>query len=327
MLDDWPLQLSGRVENPIEQFMRRQGVMVLDGGLATALEERGYDLDDELWSAKVLLEAPDAIRQVHLDFLAAGADCIGTSTYQASIPGFRKRGLSDTAAAELLRRSVDLAVDARDMFWSEPSNRQDRIRPLVAASVGPYGAFLADGSEYTGRYDIDDDDLRAFHRDRWHILADSEADLLACETIPSRREAGVLVQLLQETPGTWAWLSFSCRDGAHLSDGSRLVDVARDCDAEPRVAAVGINCTSPEFVSALINEIREGTEKPVIVYPNSGERYDSGYRTWVGAPPPVDWGRSSIEWARLGATGIGGCCRIGPEEIAVMRRQLFARQA
>ncbi|MDP2577254.1 MAG: homocysteine S-methyltransferase family protein, partial [Candidatus Palauibacterales bacterium] len=149
MLDDWPLQLSGRVENPIEQFMRRQGVMVLDGGLATALEERGYDLDDELWSAKVLLEAPDAIRQVHLDFLAAGADCISTSTYQASLPGFRKRGLSDTAGAELLRRSIDLAVEARDMFWSEPSNRQDRIRPLVAASVGPYGAFLADGSEYT----------------------------------------------------------------------------------------------------------------------------------------------------------------------------------
>ncbi|MEE9156244.1 MAG: homocysteine S-methyltransferase family protein, partial [Gemmatimonadota bacterium] len=117
------MQLS--TENPIEQSMRRQGVVVLDGGLATALEERGYDLDDELWSAKVLLEAPDAIRQVHLDFLAAGADCISTSTYQASIPGFRKRGLSDTAAAELLRRSVDLAVDARDMFWSEPSNRQD----------------------------------------------------------------------------------------------------------------------------------------------------------------------------------------------------------
>ncbi|MEE9534822.1 MAG: homocysteine S-methyltransferase, partial [Acidimicrobiia bacterium] len=188
-------------ENPIAGFVERQGIMMLDGGLATALEVRGYDLDDELWSAKVLLEAPDAIREVHLDFLAAGADCISTSTYQASLPGFRKRGLSDAKGVELLRRSVRLAVEARDAFWSEPSNRQGRLRPLVAASVGPYGAFLADGSEYTGRYDIDDDDLDAFHRSRWHVLADSQADLLACETIPSQREAGVLLQLLRETPG------------------------------------------------------------------------------------------------------------------------------
>jgi homocysteine S-methyltransferase len=303
-------------------FAQRQGIVVLDGGLATALEVRGYELDDDLWSAKILLEAPDAIRQVHLDFLAAGADCITTSTYQASLPGFRKRGLSDIEGVELLRRSVGLAVEARDVFWSECGGQRDRLRPLVAASVGPYGAFLADGSEYTGRYSIDDDDLHAFHQRRWHILAASQADLLACETIPSRREANVLLQLLREGPARWAWMSFSCRDEAHLSDGSRLVDVARDCDAEPRVAAVGINCTSPEFISPLITEVRKGTGKPVIVYPNSGERYDSEHRIWVGAPQQVDWEEASVEWARLGATGIGGCCRVGPREIARMRRQL-----
>ncbi len=223
-----------------------------------------------------------------------------------------------------MRHSVCLAVEARDAFWRDPCNRQGRLRPLIAASVGPYGAFLADGSEYTGRYGVDDGDLDAFHRSRWHVLADSQAELLACETIPSRQEAGVLLQLLQETPGRWAWMSFSCRDGAHLSDGSPLVDVARACHAEPRVAAVGINCTSPEFISPLIAEVRQGTTKPVIVYPNSGERYDATRKSWVAGPPRIDWGETTIEWVRLGATGVGGCCRVGPDEIRDMRRRLVA---
>ena len=310
--------------NPIAEFVQRQGIMVLDGGLATTLEARGYDLNDELWSARVLLEAPDAIRQVNLDFLAAGADCIATATYQASLPGFRKRGLSDSDGAELLRESVRIAVGARDAFWSEPHNREGRHRPLVAASVGPYGAFLADGSEYTGAYGIDDAELYAFHHDRWHILADSEADLLACETIPSEREARVLLQLLRETPGRWAWLSFSCCDDAHLCDGSRLADVARACDSEVGVAAVGINCTAPELVSHLIIEARGATEKPIIVYPNSGEQYNVVRRAWEGAPAPVDWAEASVEWSRLGAAGIGGCCRVGPDDIAEIRRRLIA---
>ncbi len=309
-------------ENPITEFVQRQGVMVLDGGLATALEARGFDLDDELWSAKILLEAPDAIWQVHLDFLTAGADCITAASYQASLPGFRKRGLSDAQGIELLRDSVRLAVDARNTFWSEPGNRRGRHRPLVAASVGPYGAFLADGSEYTGDYGIDDFELDAFHRSRWQILAGSQADLLACETIPSEREARVLLQLLRETPDRWAWLSFSCGDGAHLWDGSRLADVARACDAEGRVAAVGINCTSPEFILSLIAEARKATRKPVIVYPNSGERYNVAQRTWGGGPAGVDWGKATGEWAGLGVAGIGGCCRVGPQEVAEIRRQL-----
>ena len=239
-------------DNPVAEFVARQSFMVLDGGLATALEARGYDLNHDLWSAKLLLEEPGAIESVHLDFLIAGADCITTSTYQASVPGFRKQGLTDREGVELLERSVQLAVEARDEFWGTRSNRRGRLKPLVAASVGPYGAFLADGSEYTAIYGVNDADLYAFHGDRWQILADSDADLLACETIPSRREVGVLLRLLEETPGRWAWMSFTCGDGAHLIDGSRVVDMARACDAVRGVAAVGINCTSPEFVSSLI---------------------------------------------------------------------------
>jgi homocysteine S-methyltransferase len=310
-------------DNPITAFVKHQGAMILDGGLATALEARGYDLDDDLWSAKILLDDPDAIRQVHMDFLAAGADCIATASYQASLPGFCKRGLSDGEGIELLRRSVTLAVGARDTFWNDPANQQGRLRPLVAASVGPYGAYLADGSEYTGRYNIDDEGLREFHRERWHILAGSEADLLACETIPSRQEARVLTKLLKETPDRWVWMSFSCRNESELSDGNRLANVVRNYDGEPNVAAIGINCTAPEFVSSLITEVRKETKKPVIVYPNSGERYDSDQKAWVGTRPTVDWEKASAEWARLGATGIGGCCRVGPQEIATVRRQLI----
>jgi len=311
------------MNNPIRSVLEHQPVMMLDGGLATALEARGFDLDDELWSARVLLEDPDAIRQVHLDFLAAGADCITSASYQASIPGFRKRGLSDNEGIELLRRSVGLALEARATFWSEPGHHEGRTRPLVAAGIGPYGAFLADGSEYTGRYDIDDEALYAFHKTRWEILADSPADLLACETIPSAQEARVLMRLLGETPGRWAWISLSCRDGARLCDGTRFADVVAACGETGNLAAVGVNCTSPEHIPSLVAAARTATDKPVIVYPNHGRRYLPEKKTWGSASPGIDVVEACSEWAELGAVGIGGCCGVSAKEIARMRRKLL----
>jgi homocysteine S-methyltransferase len=173
---------SQTTENPIAEFLAHRSVMILDGGLATALESRGFDLNDELWSARVLMEAPEAIGEVHHDYLLAGADCITTSSYQASIAGFQRRGLTEGEAIELLLQSVTLALDARARFWNEKDDSSNRQWPLVAASIGPYGAFLADGSEYTGAYNVEDEVLEAFHRRRWEILADSQADLLGCET-------------------------------------------------------------------------------------------------------------------------------------------------
>lgn len=310
--------------NPITEFVERQGCFVIDGGLATTLEARGHRLDDELWSAHMLLDAPEEIRQVHADFLTAGADCIISSSYQASLLGFRNRGLSDAEGARLLRLSVQLAIEARDEFWRDRRHREHRSHPIVAASIGPYGAYLADGSEYTGRYGIGPPGLRRFHEKRWQILADTEAELLACETIPSRQEAMVLLQLLSETPSRWAWLSFSCRDGSHAHDGTALADLARACDTHPGVAAVGINCTAPEHISSLIAEARRTTTKPVIVYPNSGEHYHAATKRWRAGPTAVDWGFSAREWARRGAVGVGGCCRVGPEIIREMRRHLCA---
>jgi homocysteine S-methyltransferase len=308
--------------NPLTPFLDELGYMVLDGGLATELEARGFDLNDELWSASVLIEDPDAIRRLHYDYLAAGADCIITASYQGTLPGFMKRGMSEAEAACLLRSSVTLAIDVRDTFWDQAANRADRVKPIVAASVGPYGAFLADGSEYSGAYDLDEAGLVRFHRPRWELLAETGADILACETIPSMAECRALLTLLQETPSRHAWFSFSCRDERHISDGSRLVDCLALLDAQEQVAAVGINCTSPNFIPGLLAEARRIASKPLVVYPNSGEQYDVASRDWRGQSDADEFGLACRNWYSDGASIIGGCCRTGPEHIRQIRRQL-----
>jgi homocysteine S-methyltransferase len=318
------MDASAPLPDPLGRLLARQRVLVLDGGLATELEARGCRLGSGLWSAEVLLEQPALIRQIHLDYLMAGADCIVSASYQATLEGFRSRGYGTTKAADLLRLSVALACQARSDFWAVPDHRRGRLPPLVAASVGPYGAFLADGSEFRGDYDLGEEELIEFHRRRLEILDASGADLLACETIPSRTEARALFRLLQQTPGTAAWLSFSCRDGRHLNDGSPVATVVAELDGLARIAAVGVNCTSPWHISSLIREIRSATEKPILVYPNSGEGWDADRKRWTsagsGTPSLSD---SCREWARLGARLIGGCCRLRPRDIALMRRSLL----
>ena len=306
-------------DNPLLSFLESQGVVVLDGGLATALEARGCDIDHELWSAKVLLEAPELIREVHLDFLEAGADCITTSTYQASVAGFGQHGLEEAEARRLFDLSVTLAREAREEFWNSRPEDSPRRRPLVAGSIGPYGAFLADGSEYRGRYRVEDSVLREFHRVRWETLASAPLDLLACETLPCHREVAVLLELLADTPDTWAWMSFSCKDGAHLHDGTPVAEVVRACDRQPRVAAIGVNCTAPQWISPLIRQITAHTDKPVLVYPNSGEGYDPVGKSWIPGASGLDIAQAVAGWKAAGAVGIGGCCRIGSKQITAIR--------
>lgn len=300
--------------NPTTPFIETQGALILDGGLATELERRGADLGDALWSARLLADDPALIRQVHLDYYWAGADCCTSASYQATIPGFMARGMPADEARRLIRLSVQLAAEARDAFWSAGPHAK-RLRPLVAASVGPYGAYLADGSEYTGAYDLDEEGLVAFHRERWVLLSGSGADLLACETIPSFAEARALATLLADTPGAWGWFSFSCRNGADISDGTPLADCAAYLAGRPGVAAIGINCTPPRFIPDLIRAVTAVTELPVIVYPNSGERYDAAGKRWLGESVPAEFGTFSREWRKLGAALIGGCCRTTPDHI------------
>jgi len=316
-----------RGANPIAERLATQGVLLLDGGLATELEARGHRLDDDLWSARLLADEPDAVRRLHLDYLEAGADCVTSASYQASLKGFRRKGKTEEEAIGLLRRSVDLALEARDAFWGDPRNRLGRLRPLVAASVGPYGAFLADGSEYTGEYDLGEEGLFEFHRGRLEILAGAGADLLACETIPSLPEARALARLLEASPASRAWMSFSCRDGSRISDGSDFAAVVAELDPLPNLVAVGVNCTAPEHLPELIGRARAATAKPIVVYPNSGERWEMGKRQWRPGSGATDFGSACVGWREAGASLLGGCCRTGPSDIAAMRRALLGSPA
>ncbi|MYH51033.1 MAG: homocysteine S-methyltransferase [Gammaproteobacteria bacterium] len=311
---------------PLAPFLARGRPLIADGGLATALEARGHRLGTRLWSAELLVSNPDAIRDIHAEYLAAGADCVSTASYQASFAGFREQGYGDAEAAGLLELSVALAVEARDRYWAVQGNRPGRLRPLVAASAGPYGAYLADGSEYDGRYGVEFGVLDEFHRRRFRLLARSAADLILCETIPSGLEVEALLGILEDTPDAWVWMSFCCADGARLWDGTPVEEVARLCDRADRVVAVGVNCVAPAHVGALIGRIRTVTDLPAIVYPNSGEVYDARTGTWHwpangagGAGEPIP---DAGDWIARGAAGVGGCCRVGPAEIRALRRQI-----
>ena len=304
--------------NPITGLLQQFPALVLDGALATELERRGRDLRDPLWSAKVLLEAPELIRQVHLDYFHAGADIAITASYQATVEGFVRRGLGRGESLELLRRSVRLALEARDEFWREPANRVGRPRPLVAASVGPYGAFLADGSEYRGDYGLSETELMDFHRLRLATLLETGPDLLACETLPCFLEARALARLLTEFPGASAWISFSARDEAHTCHGERLADCAAWLDGRPQIVAVGINCTAPRYLPALVRAIRFATGKPIVVYPNSGESYRADLGRWEGTATRAEFATEAERWYAGGARLIGGCCRTTPDHIAAL---------
>ncbi|MDS4041699.1 MAG: homocysteine S-methyltransferase [Candidatus Competibacter sp.] len=311
--------------NPIATLLERYPILVLDGAMATELERRGCDLRDPLWSARVLIEAPELIRRVHLDYFRAGADVAITASYQATVEGFIRRGLGREEGIELLRRSVRLAVEARDAFWEDPVNRAGRPRPLVAASVGPYGAFLADGSEYRGDYDLSEAELMDFHRPRMAALLEAGPDLLACETIPCFAEARALARLLAEFPGADAWISFSARDEVRVCHGESLAECAAWLDDRPQVVAIGVNCTAPSHIPALIAAARAATGKPIVVYPNSGETYDPESHRWEGVASCADFAAEARIWHERGARLIGGCCRTTPDhirEIAAWARRL-----
>lgn len=300
--------------SPIRELLEESGLLLLDGGLASELEVRGHDLDHPLWSARLLAEDPQAIRDAHLAFLEAGAGCIISSSYQATPRGLVEAGASPTLARELLRTSYRLAREACELF-ADSVEAPERPAPLAAASIGPYGAYLADGSEYRGDYGLDVTQLVDFHRERVELLAEL-AQLLAVETIPSMHEAEALRRLLGEAGCPPAWVSFSCRDGEHLCDGTPLRSAASLFEDLPTVVAVGVNCTAPQHVASLIRAVHAGAPgKEVVVYPNSGETYLPDTKSWAPAPESLDLPRLVGSWQSAGARLIGGCCRITAREL------------
>jgi homocysteine S-methyltransferase len=296
------------------------GLMILDGGLATELERRGQDVSGTLWSAEVLRTAPEVIEQLHYDYFAAGARCAISASYQASYEGFAARGLGADETTTLLRRSVELAQSARARYRRD--HPADRRQLFVAASVGPYGAISHDGAEYRGDYGLTEEQLVAFHARRFGVLATSGADFLACETIPVLDEALALATLLARHPDALAWMSFTSSDGIHTAHGEPLTECARLLDRVSNVIAIGVNCVRPEVVGDAIRGLRAGTGKAIVVYPNSGEQWDGKTRSWHGS-----WNHDSLaalapQWVSAGARLIGGCCRIGPREIAALNEAL-----
>jgi len=273
-------------------------VLIADGGLATELEARGRDLSgDPLWSARLLVDAPADIGAVHRAFFAAGAQIATTASYQAGFEGFAARGIDRTDAEMLLRRSVELArAAAGSGHW-------------VAASVGPYGAARADGSEYRGRYGLSIAQLTAWHRPRLEVLADAGADVLACETVPDIDEAAALVGLIGELQVP-AWLSYTI-EGTTTRAGQPLAEAFAVAAGAPQIVAVGVNCCAPDDVLAAVEIARGVTGRPVIVYPNSGERWSAG--GWSG---PVRFSPELVSgWVAAGARIVGGCCRVRPADI------------
>jgi homocysteine S-methyltransferase len=296
---------------PLQQLDLR-GLHVLDGAMATELERKGFDLAGPLWSAHVLESSPEAISAVHREYLEAGADCLLTASYQVSAEGFEKIGFAPQeaaqAAANALRTSVALAEQVRNEYGSPR-------KIWIAASLGSYGAMLHNGAEYHGNYECSFDDLVEFHGRRIAVLALTNADFLAFESIPSLEEARAILAALEPYPDVAAYLSFTCRDGTHVSHGETLRACAELLDAQPQVIGIGVNCTAPELIGSLIGELRKVTSKPIIVYPNSGEQWDAVDSCWQGQGQLQAFGELAEGWRGAGAQWIGGCCRTRPEHV------------
>lgn len=301
-----------------------RSLRVLDGGMATELERRGFDLSGPLWSAHVLDTAPEAIVGVHLDYLRAGADCISTASYQVSGIGYRELGRDAADAERALQLALELARRACSLYTEENARKA-----WIAASLGPYGAALHNGAEYHGRYAIGVSDLAAFHAERAAVLAEAGASCIAFETIPSLEEAEAILRALADFPLLRAWVSFTCRDAIHVAHGEPLRACAEMLAGSPQIAAIGINCTAPPLVTELIGEARRGASdrKPIIVYPNSGETWDAGTRVWRGARDTAHFGTLARAWFTAGARAVGGCCRTGPAHVAEVARSALESHA
>lgn len=276
---------------------------LLDGGLSTALEELGHNLNSTLWSGALLKTAPEEIRKAHQLFVDAGATIIISSSYQLSYPGALSLGWKADEIEAALINATELA---------RFSGRQ------VAASVGPYGAALADGSEYRGNYGLAKDALKDFHRKRLKILIESKPDLLAIETIPEIAEAVALTELLDELECPIpAWISFSCTESARISSGETFSEAVKAISSSSHVVAVGVNCTAPHLVSDLLRSV--DSPLPFVLYPNAGRSWNSEAKTWEGGNGRTFSAEMVSEWMALGATTIGGCCGVGPQQIAELR--------
>jgi homocysteine S-methyltransferase len=274
----------------------------IDGGLSTALEEQGLDLNNILWTGAILETDSQKVVTAHKSFIEAGAKIIISSSYQISYIGESITGRSDTQISALLRKSTLLAREA-----------VENCNVKVAASIGPFGAALGDGSEYRGNYDVSNENLHDFHRKRIEVLAETKPDLFAVETIPSAQEAKIIQELLRNYDIPY-WISFTCKNSREISEGELLSDAIADLNKDPNLIAAGINCTNPTFLPPLLESVKSGI--PLVIYPNSGQIWDSDQKKWRGKAEELNLyidllARSNVEY-------LGGCCGYGSKEIQAL---------
>lgn len=306
--------------NPIKTLLEQKKHIVIDGALASELQRRGCDLNDSLWSAKVLIEQPELIQQVHYDYFKAGADCAITASYQATPMGFAQKGIELEESIKLIKTSVKLAQQAKMQYLNDI--KEDKAL-LIAGSVGPYGAYLANGSEYTGDYQLSESEFIAFHKDRVTALIDAGVDILACETMPSFLEIKALAKLIQQFPMVNCWFSLTLKDQQHISDGTPLTEVIEYLNSIEQIVSVGINCIALEKVTPALEVLSKLTSKPLIVYPNSGEEYDPTTKQWhKNHHHNCTFANQLDTWIKLGAKLIGGCCQTTPEDIVEIHQLL-----
>ncbi|MBR3000506.1 MAG: homocysteine S-methyltransferase [Oscillospiraceae bacterium] len=296
------------IRHHLEDLLNESPRIVIDGSMSTLLEELGLNLNHKLWTALALSEHSELVEEVHKRYFRSGADCGITCSYQATIPGLMESGYSREQAEQIIENSVKLFLNARDEWWREEGEAQGRSYPLCLGACGPYGAYLADGSEYRGNYGVSDDVLRDFHYRREQILWNAGADLLLFETMPSLNEVKICAEIAEEL-GADYWISFSCKDGEHINEGDRIEDCARSLSSGyPHLRMIGVNCSKPEYIESLIRELKKATDLPIGVYPNSGDEYDPKRKCWCKREGAVPFGDLASAYYEAGASAVGGCC-------------------
>ena len=293
----------------LQEALAQCGRLVIDGSMSTALEHMGCRFNDKLWTARALAERPEAVREVHLQYMRAGADCHITCSYQATVPGLTESGFSLLEAENIIRRSVRVFHEAREQWWEREGGKDSgRAYPICLAGIGPYGAYLSDGSEYVGRYGVNDEALRAFHESRVRLLLEEKPDYLLFETMPSFGEVLIATELAEQA-GADYWVSFSCLDGKHICESDEIRQCAETLSKErPHLKAVGVNCVKPQFVESLIHELKAGCSLPVVAYPNSGETWNPVKKIWYGGAEKRSFGEYARRYYAAGAAAVGGCC-------------------
>jgi|TARA_B110000881_G_C18561313_1_gene510027 homocysteine S-methyltransferase len=291
--------------------MKNNYPMILDGGLSFPIEKKGINLNSKLWTTELLISNQKIIKDVHLKYLKAGAQFITTCSYQASIKSLKNRGFNFEESKKIILKSITIAEEVKNIYNKKYTNKK---KILIAASIGSYGSYLSDGSEYKGNYDVNDKIIFDFHKSKIQILENSNADVLAFEAIPSYRETKIISKILEDSKKK-SWISFTCKNDLEISDGTLLAQCCKYLKNHPNIFAIGVNCTSPKYISNLIKILKNNCgEKKIIVYPNSGKKYDSINKNWIGKKNN-SFDILLKEWIDLGVDIIGGCCGIGPNQI------------